>query len=119
MKVGNSTLQPNEYELKVCVSIVNFFNKLLKITFFQGKSENTYCPNFAHIYWFLRKLYHFGVYQFKRTLTRIYENDSRYLSEKSYNFELKVARALKFTHFVPNMMPIFVPNMKSQSLEAL
>ena len=52
----------------------------------------------------------FRFYRFTRTLTRIYENRSGYLSEKSCKFWSKAARVLKFWHSMPNMIHLKVTN---------
>ena len=53
----------------------------------------------------------FRFYLFTRTLARIYENRSWYLSEKSYNFWNKAAKAFKFCHFMTYMMHLKIDKL--------
>ena len=73
-------------------------------------SQYTSCPNLVKNITFWGSYVIFRFYWFTRTLTRIYQNRSEYLSEKSCNFWSKAARAFNFGHFMRNMMHLKVTN---------
>ena len=56
------------------------------------------------------KIVIFRFLRFTRTLTRIYENLSRYLPEKSCNFWSKVDGAFKLGYFISQMINLKVTN---------